>query len=274
MSGSRQRPKTPERDRIPQININSEAEFPTLSPESPESASNTSIIAEIPTFSGVVTRARANSTSSIQSNISVKSQPPMHIKFNEKSSENPAKTQNPPILTKIFNIRNLPDNLKLQSEVYGLLSRSDVLGGNLENIKVNYNRTALVETIDPINIETIRRKIRHVGGCPKIEIRDLRNQKERPQRPNKEPTMSFVIKDVDKNLSDEAIADHFRDTEVDFVRRDGQSEPDFPLGPRSTRTASQADEKIPTFASETPNHSHRTTRRTHRISRNSPLILR
>ncbi|KAG5858336.1 hypothetical protein JTB14_004384 [Gonioctena quinquepunctata] len=177
MSGPRQRPHTPDRGRISPVNINSEAEFPTLSPESPESASNISQLAEIPTFSGVVTRSRANSNSFIRSNISVKSQPPMHTKFNEKSSENPPKTQDPPIFTKIFNIRNLPDNLKLQAEVYDLLTRSDGLGGNLENIKVNSNRTALVETIDSINIETIRRKIRHIGGCPKIEVRDLRNHK-------------------------------------------------------------------------------------------------
>ncbi|KAG5863284.1 hypothetical protein JTB14_001841 [Gonioctena quinquepunctata] len=113
---------------------------------------------------------------------------------------------------------NLPENLKYQADVYELLTRSDVLGGNLENIKVNQNRTALVETIEPINIEVIRKKIRHIGGCPKIDVLDLRYNKERPQISNKMPSMSFVIKDVDKNLTDEKITKHFRDTGVEFVR--------------------------------------------------------
>ncbi|KAG5863107.1 hypothetical protein JTB14_014927 [Gonioctena quinquepunctata] len=199
MSGTRQRPHTPDRGRKSPININSETDFPLLSPEYPEMAANTSQLTEIPTFSGVVTRSRANSNSSIRSNLSVKSQAPTITKSNEKNAENQLKTQDQPTFTKLFNIRNLPDNLKFQAEV-------------------NPNRTALVETIDPINIETTRKKIKHIGGCPKIEVIDLRNYKERPSISNKEPTMSFVIRDVDKNLSNEAISKHFRDTGVDFVK--------------------------------------------------------
>ncbi|KAG5863103.1 hypothetical protein JTB14_014923 [Gonioctena quinquepunctata] len=135
MSGTRQRPHTPDRGRKTPVNINSETEFPQLSPESLESASNNSYITEIPTYSGVVTRSRANSNASIRSNASVQSQAPTTTKLNEKNSEKQLKTQDLPILTRLINIRNLPDNLKFQADVYELLTRSDVLGGNLENIK-------------------------------------------------------------------------------------------------------------------------------------------
>ncbi|KAG5863100.1 hypothetical protein JTB14_014920 [Gonioctena quinquepunctata] len=218
MSGTRHRSITPDRGKKTPININSEDEFPQLSPESPEMATNISHISELPTFSGVVTRARANSNTSTCSNASIKSQAPIITKPIEKNTEKQSKIQDPPILTNLSNIRNLPDNLKYQADVYELLTRSDVLGGNLENIKVNPNRTALVETIEPINIEVTRRKIRHIGGCPKIDVLDLRYNKERPQTTNKMPSMSFVIKDLDKHLSDEKIAKHFRDTGVEFVR--------------------------------------------------------
>ncbi|KAG5866479.1 hypothetical protein JTB14_027538 [Gonioctena quinquepunctata] len=218
MSGTGQRPRTPDRGTKPPININSATEFTILSPDSPETDANTSQLSEMPTFSGVLTRSRANSNSSIHSNLSTRSQAPTTSKSNDKNVENQPKSQDSPTLTELFNIRNLPDNMKFQAEVYDLLVRSDVLGGNLENIKVNPNRTALIETIDPIDIDKIRKKIRHIGGCPKIEIRDLRNHRERLAISTKEPSMSFVIGDVDENLTNEANAKHFRDTGVEFEK--------------------------------------------------------
>ncbi|KAG5860796.1 hypothetical protein JTB14_025692 [Gonioctena quinquepunctata] len=221
MSGIGQRPRTPDRSTKPPVNINSETEFPILSPDFPETAANTSQLSEMPTFSGVLTRSRANSNPSIHSNLSIistRSQAPTTSKSNDKNVENQPKSEDSPTLAKLFNIRNLPDNLKFQAKVYDLLVRSDVLGGNFEIIKVNPNRTALIQTIDPIDIDKIRKKIRHISGCPKIEVRDLRNYRGKPTISMKEPSMSFVIKEVDRNLTNEAIAKHFRETGVDFEK--------------------------------------------------------
>ncbi|KAG5867112.1 hypothetical protein JTB14_011101 [Gonioctena quinquepunctata] len=142
--------------------------------------------------------------------------PQAYKKTTEKNIEKRRKSQDSPILTDLFNIRNLPDYLKFQVDVYDLLTRSDVLGGNVENIKVNPNRTALIETTEPIDIDRIRRKIRHIGGFPKIEVRDLKTHREKPATSMKEFSMSYVIRDVDKNLTNEAIAKNFREVGVDF----------------------------------------------------------
>ncbi|KAG5863676.1 hypothetical protein JTB14_002743 [Gonioctena quinquepunctata] len=103
----------------------------------------------------------------------------------------------------MINIRNLPDNLTQQRDAYRFLSRREVAGENFLKVRTYYNRTGVLELKERVDLAEMRKKIRHASGCPSIE---------------NGPSLSYVVRDVDKIYTDEDLTEHFEETDLAFSK--------------------------------------------------------
>ncbi|KAG5879899.1 hypothetical protein JTB14_024047 [Gonioctena quinquepunctata] len=166
-------------------------------------------------YTGPETRSRrpsiASSTSSLQS----------YTKLAKKVNENLPKTST--IYTDMVNLRNLPENLSQQRDAYRFLSRKEVAGENFRLVRTFYNRTGVLELKERVDLAEIRKRIRHVSGCPSIEVTNFYQQKKTPPMkatppPQNGPSLSYVVRDVDKLYSDEDLTEHFEETDLAFSK--------------------------------------------------------
>nr|XP_023026713.1 uncharacterized protein LOC111514695 [Leptinotarsa decemlineata] len=133
------------------------------------------------------------------------------------SSEPPTRsptpeTQNRPT-EKILNIRDIPETLSNQKTLYNLLNTTEILRGQITELKVNYKRTALLKTTNTDKTsETLQKIIRQRTGDITIKVIDLRPNIQTKNNTTNTPHLSYVIKGVDLNITEDEII-HFLDEE-------------------------------------------------------------
>ncbi|KAG5875222.1 hypothetical protein JTB14_003987 [Gonioctena quinquepunctata] len=124
-------------------------------------------------YTGPETRSRrpsnASSTSSIQS----------IAKLVESVNQNIPKIST--IYTDTISLKNLPEKLTQQRDAFRFLSRREVAGDNFHRVRTYYNRTGILELKERANLAEIRKRIRHVSGCPSIEVTNYYQTKKPPQ---------------------------------------------------------------------------------------------
>ncbi|KAG5883786.1 hypothetical protein JTB14_036663 [Gonioctena quinquepunctata] len=122
----------------------------------------------------------------------------------------------------MINLRNLPEKITQQRDAYRFLSRREVIGENFLRIRTYYNKTGILELKERADLAEIRKRIRQVSGCPTIEVTNYHQNKKTPPvkltPPQNGPSLSYVVRDVDKLYSDEDLAEHFEETELSFTK--------------------------------------------------------
>ncbi|KAK9880193.1 hypothetical protein WA026_010064 [Henosepilachna vigintioctopunctata] len=112
-------------------------------------------------------------------------------------------------------IRNIPDNIKSQREFFKILVTSNL---PIVNLKVNYNKTALVEckTAAPPNFQTT---LRNLVGTPTISFAPLNRHAHRSaatENNKSKVSYSCVIKSVDQEYTLEEIELILREQGINF----------------------------------------------------------
>ncbi|KAG5872699.1 hypothetical protein JTB14_026979 [Gonioctena quinquepunctata] len=126
------------------------------------------------------------------------------------------------IYTDIINLRNLPEKITQQRDAYRFLSRREVAGKNFLKVRTYYNRTGVLELKERVDLAEMRKRIRHVSGCPSIEVTNFHQAKKTPPAkatpPQNGPSLSYVVRDVDKLYTDEDLTEHFEETDLSFTK--------------------------------------------------------
>ncbi|KAG5876342.1 hypothetical protein JTB14_003665 [Gonioctena quinquepunctata] len=126
------------------------------------------------------------------------------------------------IYTDTITLKNLPDKLTQQRDAFPFLSRREVAGDNFYRVRTYYNRTGTLELKERVDLADIRKRIRHASGCPTIEVTNFFEAKktliETTKPPKNGPSLSYVVRDVDKLYTDEDIKEHFEENELNFTK--------------------------------------------------------
>ncbi|KAG5869016.1 hypothetical protein JTB14_025905 [Gonioctena quinquepunctata] len=118
----------------------------------------------------------------------------------------------------MINLRNLPDKITQQRDAYRFLSRREVAGENFLRVRTYYNRTGILELKERADLAEIRKRFRL---SPNRGDELPPNQKTPPVKltpPQNGPSLSYVVRDVDKLYTDEDLKEHFEETELSFTK--------------------------------------------------------
>ncbi|KAG5862247.1 hypothetical protein JTB14_025398 [Gonioctena quinquepunctata] len=115
----------------------------------------------------------------------------------------------------------------IQRDAFRFLTWREVTGNNFYRIRTYYNRTGILELKERVDFAEIRKRIRHVSGCPSIEVTNYsqnyysQNKKSIPEKSKPEqsgPSLSYVVRDVDKLYTDEDLKEHLEENYVHFSK--------------------------------------------------------
>lgn len=99
-------------------------------------------------------------------------------------------------------VRNIPLSFKTQKQFFQTIVTLNI---PLTNLKLNYNRTALLETSSPLPAN-LERKIQHLLGDPAVTLTQLAGPRSIIHA-SKPQSMSCVIRNVDTDITDTEILD-------------------------------------------------------------------
>ncbi|KAG5873148.1 hypothetical protein JTB14_038004 [Gonioctena quinquepunctata] len=122
----------------------------------------------------------------------------------------------------IISLKNLPEKLTQQRDAFRFLARREVAGDNFYRVRTYYNRTGTLELKERVDLADIRKRIRHASGCPTIEVTNFFQTKKTPletiKTPKNGPSLSYVVRDVDKLYTDDELKEHFEENELNFTK--------------------------------------------------------
>jgi hypothetical protein len=102
-----------------------------------------------------------------------------------------------------YTVRDIPANLATQKAFYNLLVVT--LGVKSIQLRVNYNKTALVITKAPLAPNFVK-TLQVAANSPTITIAPINRKTPGPASALKKPTFSVVVRDVPQDISAEEIA--------------------------------------------------------------------
>jgi hypothetical protein len=102
-----------------------------------------------------------------------------------------------------YTVRDIPANLATQKAFYNLLVVT--LGLKSIQLRVNYNKTALVITKAPLASNFVK-TLQVAANSPTITIAPINRKAPGPASAPKKPTFSVVVRDVPQDISAEEIA--------------------------------------------------------------------
>jgi hypothetical protein len=102
-----------------------------------------------------------------------------------------------------YTVRDIPANLATQKAFYNLLVVT--LGLKSIQLRVNYNKTALVITKAPLAPNFVK-TLQVAANSPTITIAPINRKTPGPASAPKKPTFSVVVRDVPQDISAEEIA--------------------------------------------------------------------
>ena len=147
--------------------------------------------------------ASSNSSTSSRTNTTV-----THTKPSSSSASSQHRTFK-------FHIKNIPQPIANQKTFYTTLV-THLQVKNIEVLKVNFNRTALLIVSEPLP-DDFSKKLKTVTNSSDIEIGPINPPKMPHMNPTKKPTLfSVVIKSVDSDISENDIREELENLNLNF----------------------------------------------------------